>query len=165
MFFFGCHALAQNCSVSFHPVVGMLSYHILPVVDRIFFRCFGMSCFVCIVLPFLDISLIFLISPVLSSLFPQVYWYFFLCSLFYVLFKHIPASFLCFIILVCFRWFLSAFRVEYPILVLIFLSCFLRGSLFSHKLMSLLHRLVRLILLYVSLMYKLVLYSFYSFPS
>ena len=55
-----------------HPVVGMFSCHLLPVVDRIFFRCFGIFCFICIVLPFVDISLIFLLSPVLSGLFPQV---------------------------------------------------------------------------------------------
>ena len=41
-------------------------------VDRIFFHCFGMSCFACVVLPFVDISLIFLLSQVLSGLFPQV---------------------------------------------------------------------------------------------
>ena len=55
-----------------HPVVGMFSCHLLPVVDKFFFRCFGMSCFVCIVLAFVDISSIFLLSPVLSVLFPQV---------------------------------------------------------------------------------------------
>ena len=30
-------------------VVGMFLYHTLPIVDKIFFRCFGISCFVCIV--------------------------------------------------------------------------------------------------------------------
>ena len=55
-----------------HPVAGMFSCHLLPVVGRIFSRCFGMFSFVCIVLPFVDISLIFLLSPVLSGLFPQV---------------------------------------------------------------------------------------------
>ena len=35
-----------------HRVVGMFLCYTLLVVDRIFFRCFGMSCFVCIVLPF-----------------------------------------------------------------------------------------------------------------
>ena len=64
--FFGCHIFLL------YPVVGMFYYHFLPVVDRIFFHCFGMSRFFCIVLPFVDISLIFLLSPVLSGLFPQV---------------------------------------------------------------------------------------------
>ena len=55
--FFGCLILVQNRSVFFlHPVVGMFSCHLLPVVDRIFFSCFGMSCFVCIVFS-LSISL------------------------------------------------------------------------------------------------------------
>ena len=55
-------------------VVGMFSCHAHPIVDRIFFRCFGMSCFVCIVLPFIDISLVSL----LSGLFLKLYCYFFL---------------------------------------------------------------------------------------
>ena len=55
----------------------MFSCHSFPIVDRIFFRCFGKSCFVCIVLPFVDISLIFLLWSVLSGLFPQVVLLFF----------------------------------------------------------------------------------------
>ena len=50
----------------------MFSCHSHPIVDRISFRCFGMSCFICIALPFVDISLIFLLWPVFSGLFPQV---------------------------------------------------------------------------------------------
>ena len=53
-------------------VVGMFLCHALLIVDKIFFRCFGMSCFVYIVLPFVDISLVSLLSPEPSSLFPQV---------------------------------------------------------------------------------------------
>ena len=73
-------AIFQSKMVRFllHPVAGMFSCHLLPVVDIIFFRCFGMSCFVCIVLPFTDISLIFLLSSVLSGLFPQFVLLFFL---------------------------------------------------------------------------------------
>ena len=55
-----------------HPGVGMFSCYLLPVVGRIFFHCFGKSRFVCIVLPFVNITLIFLLSPVPSGLFPQV---------------------------------------------------------------------------------------------
>ena len=65
-----------------HPIVSMFSCHPLPVVDRIFFCCFGMSCFVSIVLTFVDISLIFHLSPVLSNLFPQVVLLFFLRCIF-----------------------------------------------------------------------------------
>ena len=50
----------------------------LAIVDRIFFRCFGKSCFVCSVLPFVDISLISLLLPARSGLFPQVVLLFFL---------------------------------------------------------------------------------------
>ena len=53
-----------------HLVVGMFVCHLLPVVVKIFFCCFGMP--VCTVLPFVDIFLIFLLSLVLSGLFPQV---------------------------------------------------------------------------------------------
>ena len=55
-----------------HPIAGMFLCHLLPAVDRISFRYFGMSCFVCIVLPLVDISLIFFLSPVIFGLFPQV---------------------------------------------------------------------------------------------
>ena len=58
--------------------VGMFFCHALPNVDKIFFRCFGMSCFVCIILPFVDISLVFLLSQEPSGLFPQVVLLFFL---------------------------------------------------------------------------------------
>ena len=61
--------------------------------------------------------------------------------------------------------FLSAFLVEFPILVLILSSCFLRGSQFSHNLILPQHRLVHLIRLYYSFIYKVVLDLFYSFPS
>ena len=81
--FFGCHIFVQNRSVSL--VVGMFLCHGLPIVDRIFFRCFGMSCFVCIVLPFVDISLVFLLSLEPSGLFPQVARLFFSCCLFHSL--------------------------------------------------------------------------------
>ena len=59
-------------------IVVMLLWHALLVVDRIFFHCFGVSRFVCIVLTFVDISLISLLSPELSGLFPHVVLLFFL---------------------------------------------------------------------------------------
>ena len=92
-----------------HPVVGMFSCHSLPIADRIFFRYF-----VCIVLPFVDISLIFLLSPALSGLFPQVVLLFFLMlpvPFFPRLFQR-----LFFIILACFRIFLICVssRISHP---------------------------------------------------
>ena len=142
----------------------MFSCHSLPIVDTIFFRCFGRSCFVCIVLPFVDISLIFLLSPALSGLFPQVVLLFFLvlpvlfCS---PLFQR-PSFF---IILACFLSFLFAFPVEFPISVLTVSLCFLRGFQFSHKLILHLHRLVLLTQLYYSSVCKVVCDLFYSFLS
>ena len=69
--FFGCNVLVQIVRFLWHPVFGMFS---CQPVDRIFFRCFGKSCFVCIVVPFVDISLISLLSPVLSDYYH--YWVF-----------------------------------------------------------------------------------------
>ena len=62
--FFGSHILAQNRSVSFASGSWYVSFHSLHIVDRIPFRCFGISYFVCTVLHFVDISLIFLLWPV-----------------------------------------------------------------------------------------------------
>ena len=101
--FFGCHILVQNRLVL--HLVGIFLCHLLPEVGRIFFRCFGMSSFVSIVLSFVGISLIFLHSPVLSGLFPQVILLFFLALPFPFCSIHVPVSFLCFIILACFRRF------------------------------------------------------------
>ena len=61
-----------------HSIVDMLSCGLLPVVGRIIIRRFGMSYLVCIVLRFVDISLIFPLSPLFSGLFPQVVLSFFL---------------------------------------------------------------------------------------
>ena len=96
-------------------VVGMFLCHALLVVERIFFRCFWMSYFVCIVLPFVDISLISLLSPELSGLFPQVLLLFFSRVVFSILFPYIPGSF-CFTILACFRrFFICVFsRISHP---------------------------------------------------
>ena len=146
-----------------HPVVGMFYCNFLLIVDRIFFHCFGMSCFLCIVLPYVDISLIFFLSPVLSGLFPQVLLLVFpVLSLLFrsQLFQRLSfvSSFLPVLV-----DFLSEFLVEIPIRVLIFLSCFLRGSQFSHKLISLLHKLVHLIRLFYSLIYKSVLDSLHLY--
>ena len=81
----------------------MFSCHLLPVVDRIFFHCFGMSCFVCIVLLFVDIFNL----PSFASNFWSISSSFFLMFAFHIafsfLFLHISAYFLCFIILTCFR--------------------------------------------------------------
>ena len=57
-------------------VVGMFLCHAIPIVDEIFFRSFGMSCFACIVLLFMDISLVFLLLLEPSGLFPQVVLFF-----------------------------------------------------------------------------------------
>ena len=122
-----------------HPVVCMFLRHVLPDVVRIFFRCFGMSFFVCIVLPFVDISLIFLLSLGLSGLFLQVVLFFFLVLSFpFCLYMFLRLSFILSFCPVFIAFFLSAFPVEFRILVLIFFFfwCFLRGSLFSHKLIS-----------------------------
>ena len=123
VFLFFCYVLfvaifySRIVQFLFHLVVGMCSCHLPQLVGRIFFRCFGKFCFACIVLLFVDIFLIFLLSPELSGLFPQV-----LTLLFF--FNHVSAFFFYSIVFVCFRrFFLSAFPVEFPIQILIFFVC------------------------------------------
>ena len=136
-------------------VVGMFLCHALSVVDRIFFRCFGMSCFVCNFLPFVDISLISLLSPEPSDLSPQVVLLFFLvlsfafCSQIFQDLSTLPFW-------PVFVYFLSGFLVKFPFLVLTVSSCFLRGPQFSQTLISPLHWLVHLTLLYHLLICKVV---------
>ena len=106
---------SKNFRSLWRPVVGMFLHHALPVVGRIFFRCFGMSCFVCIVLPFVNISLISLLSPELSGLFPQVVLLFFLV-LSFPFCSHIFQDLFCFTILACFRRFFICVssRISHP---------------------------------------------------
>ena len=59
--------------------------------------------------------------------------------------------------------FFSAFSVDFPIQVLSFSSCFLRGPRFSYKLVSLLHRLVHLIRLCYLLIYEVHTITFQTF--
>ena len=141
---------SKNVLSLWRPVVGMILFHALPVVGRIFFRCFGMSCFVCIVF---DISLTSLLLPELSRLFPQVVLLFILV-LSFPFWSHIFQDLFVLPFWPVFVDFLSAFPVELPILVLTVSSCLLRGSQFSHILLSPSHRLVRLTLLYYSLICK-----------
>ena len=69
--------------LSLQLVFGIFLSHPPPVqVGRIFSCCFGISCFVCIVLPRLDIFLISLLSPGLFGLFPRVVLSFLLALLF-----------------------------------------------------------------------------------
>ena len=108
------------------------------LVGRIFFRCFGTFCFVCIVLPFVDIFLIFLLSSVLSGLFPQVVLLFFLVLPFPFCLNMFQCFSFVLLFLPVFETFLSAFPVEFSIHVLIFCSSSLKEHRFSHKLILLL---------------------------
>ena len=108
---FGCHILFKIFRFLLYPVLSIFSQHLLPVVRRIFFGCFGMTYFVCIILPFVNVSLIFL----LSVYFLKLYCYFF-CVAFSFLFQNITASF-CLIIVACFVELHLRFRQN-------FLSCF-----------------------------------------
>ena len=102
--------------VLLYPVAGIFSCHRHQNVGRILFFCFGMYCFVCIVLPFVEISLTFLLSPVLTRIFPQVVLIFFLFCFFSFLSLKVLASFLCFIMLACFRGFFICVssRISHP---------------------------------------------------
>ena len=108
-----------------HPVVGMFSCHLPSLDGRIYFHYFWMTCFDCIVLPFVDIFLIFLL-PVISGLFP---WFilFFILVLFIPICPYIFLRFPLFIIFPCFRRFFTAFPVELSIVVLIFFFMLFEG--------------------------------------
>ena len=127
----------------------MFLCHALLVVDRIFLRCFGMSCFVCIVLPFVDISLVSLLSGLLVALLFFLVLSFAFSSRIFQDLSVLP-------FLPVFVDFLSGFPVELPILVLTVSSCFLRGPQFFHPLISPLHRLDHLTQLYYLLIWKVV---------
>ena len=160
--FFGCYIFVQNCSVCLTSgclTSGMFLCHALPIIDRIFFRCFWMSCSVCIVLPFVDISLV-------SLLLPKPFWFIsssctdiFCLALSFPFSSHIfqDLSVLPFLLV------LSGFPVEIPILVLTVFSCFLRASQFSLTLISPLHRLDHLTQLYDLLICKVVFDLFWLF--
>ena len=114
------------------------------LAGRIFFGVFGMSCFVCIALSCLDIFLVFLLSPVPSNLFLRVYCLFYLCyfSSFRLTMFPCSPSVLSFSLVVDF---LSAFPLEFHIHVLSFCSYSLWELWLFSWLVSLPHRLVRLI--------------------
>ena len=142
----------------------MFYCHLLPIVDRIFFHCFGMSYFACIVLPFVDIFLTFLF-------FSSTFWYIssscivsFSWVVFSFLFLFISAFFFCFITFSCFRRFsiwVSSRNSHLGFDFSFVFFVFLRGSQFSRKLISLQHKLVHLIRLCYSLIYLSVLDSLY----
>ena len=102
-----------------------------------------------VVLECLTLSVLFypLLISLSSSFFRQnflVYFFklklsFFSCYLFH----SVPTKSMIFLFyyLACFRRFLSALPVEFPIMVLNVSSCFLRGSQFFHKLILPLQRL------------------------
>ena len=117
--------LSKTVRLLLHPIVGLFSWNSLPIVDIIFLRCFGKSCFVCIVLPFVDISLIFLLLPALSGLFPQVVLLFFPVSPVPFFPAYISVS-LFFIILACFRsFFYLRFQPNFQSWFRLFLRSFL----------------------------------------
>ena len=130
-FYFFCHIVYPFSFFVTFSWLHILVKNLLLAVSRISFRCFEMSCLVCIVLLFVDISLIFILSPVLSCLYPQVLLLLFLALLFrFCLYKFQHLSFVVTFGPV-FGDFLSAFPVEFPIRILIFPSYFLRWYLFS----------------------------------
>ena len=65
-----------------HPVIGMTSLIPPLLAGRIFFRCFGMSCFVCLVWSCLDIFVVFFLPPVTLGLFPRFILFILLASIF-----------------------------------------------------------------------------------
>ena len=144
--FLSCYVLVQNLSVSLASGCWFVSCNLLLLVGKILFLSFGISYVVCCVLPFVDISLILLLLPVLSGLFPQVVLFFLVLPfLFASIFPHRLSFVLSF-------WpisldFLSvSSRTYHP--GFNFSSWFSRGSQFSQKLILPLHWLILLFRFY-----------------
>ena len=121
-----------------------------------------MSCFVCIVLSCPYIFLVLLLSLLASGLFPRVV----LFVLWYLLFFFVltsssvpPQSYHCFLVVADF---LLTFPVEFSIQFWSLFLCSFGKPHFSHKLSSLLHRLIRLIPWCHSLGYVLINRLFFS---
>ena len=102
--FFVAIFLCKIVGFLFHLVVGMFYCNLHPVADRIFFHCFGMSCFVyCFTfcrylfnLPSFTSTFWFISSSCIVSFSRVVFSFLFLI---------VPASFFCLIIFACFRRF------------------------------------------------------------
>ena len=91
---------------------------------------FGISSFVCIVLSCLDIFLVFLLSPVLSGLFPRVVLCFTRWVFFFFSSQHVLAFSLCLIFFTCcskFFFICISNQISHPCFVLLFV--FFRGIL------------------------------------
>ena len=135
-----CHILLQNCSASlasscWYAFVSSPSscwLNFLSLFRNVLFclYCFTLSWYL-FNLPSFASSFWFISSSCIVI---------FSCVAFSFLYQYIPAFFLCLIIFACFCRFLSAFSVEFPIQIFCLHS--LREPRFSHKLISLLHRLV-----------------------
>ena len=141
----------------------MFSCHSLPIVDRISFRCFGMSYFVCTVLPFCRYlfnlpslaSIFWFISSSCTVIFPHV-----ACSFFPPprLFQRLSSSFgLVFVVFfIC-----DSSLISYPGFCCFFVL-FEGIPIFSQTNFAL-HKLIHLTQLYYSLVCKVVCDLFYSF--
>ena len=122
------------------PVLFVLSYPLSISLKSSFFRHYFHVYFLKLYCYFFLCCLILFFS-ICSSVFPLFYHFGRFSDIFYLSFQsNFPSWF----------WFFS--------------SCFLRGSQFSHKLISSLHISVHLIRLYYSLIYKFVLDFFFPFP-
>ena len=85
-----------------HLVVGMTACNPPLLAGWILFRCFEISCLVCIVLSYLDIFIVFFLLLIPSSSGIVI----FTCVAFSFQSQRVPAFFLCFIIFACCRRFL-----------------------------------------------------------
>ena len=121
-----------------HPVVGMSSC-ILPLLSLFWNVLF---CLYCFILP----SLVFLLSLAPSDLFLRVVLLVYLLCCSFLFIQHVPASFLCLIFACCCRFLICVSRrVSHTGFEFMFYSWSLGENRFSHRLISLLHRLVRFI--------------------
>ena len=99
-----CYILLQNCFASLASDWWYV-FAVFPFLTcRILFRCFGMSCFVCIFWSYLGIFFVFLLSPQPSDLSLRVISY---CVAFSSLSQHLIFFFSLIIFASCWRFFFS----------------------------------------------------------
>ena len=153
---FGCHIFTQNVRSLWRPVFGMFLCHAQLLIE---------FSFVVLKCPVLFLLFYHFSTSLKSPFFPQnflgyflkLYCFFNSCCLFHF-FPTYSRIFLFYHFSLFSLIFLSACPVEFPILMLTVSSCLWRGSQFSHSLISPLHWLDRLTLLYYSLICKASFY-------
>ena len=138
--------LLQNCFFTLVFGSGYV-FRLFPLlVGKIFFGCFWMSCSVFIVWSYLDIFLVFFLSPVLSDLSPRMILFVLVVLIILFSSEDILAFFVRFSIFACCPSFLICVFSRISHLGFVWLLVLFKITPIFHRQISLLHRLDRSIL-------------------